>query len=147
MALRPTSLSLIRLGLGLVAVAIASSIWEVLASQAPSSPFYAGVLPGPVGQLRSTATTLGLLMFVAALLLPRTAPDLEPRTWLASVYVGVAITLGAMIYGATTGMLGVQITDPRPESVVLFVVRATGQAVLIGAFAVAGRRLWRGEKQ
>jgi hypothetical protein len=40
------------------------------------------------------------------------------------------VTLGAMTYGATTGMYGVQMWDPRFDSQVLFIVRWAGQGIL-----------------
>jgi len=118
------------LGVVLLLVAAAAGVWEILASQAPGSEWQAGVLPGPVGQLRGTAAVLGLLMFAGSWLMPWLAPEREPWVLCIAVHVGVVVTMGAMTYGATTGMYGVQIYDPRPESQWLFWVRATGMGIL-----------------
>ncbi len=122
--------SFVRLGAVLLVLAAAAGVWEMLAMQIPSSQYRVGVLPGPVAQLREMAVVLGLSAFAAAWLLPWIAPDREPWPLCVGVHVGAVVTLGAMVYGATTGMYGVQIYDPRPDSQILFVVRWIGQGIL-----------------
>lgn len=138
---RASAIFLVRLGIVLLLVAAAAAIWEILASQAPSSGYHVGVLPGPVEQLRTTAAMLGLGTLIAAWLLPWWAPSKEPRVLIGIFVVGIVITLAAMTYGATTGMYGVQIYDPRPDSRALFWTRATGQLVLLGVLIELARRL------
>ena len=51
-------------------IAALASVWELLALQAPGSPLYLGMLPGPVTSLRELATMIGLLLFGAGALMP-----------------------------------------------------------------------------
>lgn len=130
MDLGPCARAFVRLGVVLLLVAAVAGVWEMLAMQIPSSQYRVGVLPGPIGQLREMAVVIALVLFAGAWLMPWLAPDREPWLLCVAVHVGALVTLGAMAYGATTGMYGVQIYDPRLESQVLFIVRWAGQAVL-----------------
>lgn len=130
MELRPTARAFVRLGVALLVVAAGAGVWEMLAMQVPSAEYRVGVLPGPIGQLREMGSVLGLACVGLAWLVPFVAKDREPWALCIALHAGAVITLGAMIYGATTGMYGVQIWDPRPDSQALFIVRWTGQAIL-----------------
>lgn len=130
MNLGPCARAFVRLGVVVLLVAAAAGVWEMLAMQIPSSQYRVGVLPGPIGQLREMAVVIALVLFAGAWLMPWLAADREPWVLCVAVHVGAVVTLGAMAYGATTGMYGVQIYDPRLESQVLFIVRWVGQAVL-----------------
>lgn len=130
MSLGACARSFVRLGVVLLVAAAAAGVWEMLAMQVPSSDYRVGVLPGPIGQLREMATTVGLVLFAAAWLMPWIAPERQPWVLCVAVHVGAVVTIGAMAYGATTGMYGVQIYDPRPDSQWLFIVRWIGQGLL-----------------
>ncbi|MEM9195142.1 MAG: hypothetical protein AAGF12_38575 [Myxococcota bacterium] len=132
---------LVRFGAVLLLLGALSAIWEILASQAPSSPYHVGVLPGPVEQLRITATFLGFGSLAAAWLLPWIAPRRDPWTLIGVYATGVVVTLAVMTYAANTGMYGIQIADPRPDSRVLFWLRASGQTLILGALIEFVRRL------
>ena len=138
--LRPTARAFIDLAMALLVTTFLAGVWELLASQGPSSEFRIGVLPGPVAQLRAAAMTLALLCFAVAWLLPKIATDREPWLLVGFAYAGTIVTLGAMAYGATTGMYGVQIADPRADSQVLLAVRLGGQILLLIALGDLMRR-------
>lgn len=136
-----------RLAIGLLIAAAAASVWEILARQAPSSGWHMGVLPGPVAELRDTTVTFALLFFAAAWLVPVIAPDREPWVLVGALYAGAIITVAALVYGATTGMYGVQIDDPRPDSVWLFKIRAFGQLLLVAGLLDIARRFFFGARR
>jgi len=138
----PAARALVRLAVGLLLVAVVAGIWETLAAQAPSSEFHVGHLAGPIGQLRLTATVLGLCMLGAAWLEPWLGAGRPAWRLVAALYAGAALTVGAMIWGATTGMYGVQISDPRPDSRWLFWSRAAGLLLLAGCLLDVARRVF-----
>ena len=134
--------ALVRLAVVLLLVAVAAGVWELLASQVPDSRFHVGILPGPVGQLRNAATTLALILFAAAWLMPWAArAGKEPRWLVVLAYVGSIVTIVSLAYGATTGMYGVQIEDPRPDSRLLFAARSIGQGILVVCALELARRI------
>lgn len=145
MAIRPSAHALLRLALGSLLVAVAAGVWEILASQPPGSAYHAGVLVGPIAQLRHTALVHGLLLLAGTWLLPHAARRQRNEPWMlvAAVHVGVVLTLGAMVYGAATGMKGVQIHDPRSGAQAMFLARMAGHAVLAACLLDLTRRLWR----
>ena len=116
---------------------------EVLAAQAPGSPFHAGVLPGPVAQLRAVAFDLALAVGLGALLLPRIYPEGEPRGLAVAVAVGSALLLLASGYCAAVGMYGAQLDDPRPDAMLSSIARVGGGCVLGGCALVGARRAMR----
>jgi len=128
----PAARALVRVALALVAVGAAAGVWELFALQAPYTPLRAPQLPGPVAQLRGFCFGEALLLLAAAWLLPTWSPRGPSRTFLASLYVGTALSVGALVYGAFTGSLVTQIFDPRPDATPLFAVRAVGH-LLLGA--------------
>jgi hypothetical protein len=137
----PAARALVRLGVALILVAAVAGVWETLAAQAPSSEFHVGHLPGPIGQLRLTAMILGLAMLAAAWLEPWLGAGQPPWRLVWALHVGALITIAAMVWGATTGMYGVQISDPRPESRWLFSTRAVGLTILGGCLVDVARRI------
>lgn len=147
MVLRPSARALVRLAIVLLIAAAAASVWEILARQAPSSGWHVGVLPGPVAELRDTAVTLALLFFATAWLVPVIAPEREPWVLVGALHAGALITLVALTYGATTGMYGIQIDDPRADSVWLFKVRALGEIVLVLSLFDVARRFFRARRK
>jgi hypothetical protein len=136
--LLPSARVLVRLAVVLLLIAAGAGIWEILASQSPTSPYHIGVLPGPVSQFRNTSTILALVTFATAWLMPwlagarRETIDAVREPWLlvGLYHLGVLVTVGSFAYGATTGMHGVQIEDPRPDSQWLFGIRLVGYATL-----------------
>jgi hypothetical protein len=114
--------------------------WETLASQAPGSPLYIAMLPGPVELLRETAVTFGLLLVAAGLLLGDRS--LASR-WLWALYAGTALTLGSSLYAAATGMHGVQASDLRADAIWLFIVKYVGRAVLSACLVAIALRALR----
>jgi hypothetical protein len=133
--------ALLRLAVIVLAAAAAAGVWEVLASQAPGSPLYIGVLPGPVSMLRETALALGLVLLAASLLVPERG---LPRALVLALHVSVAFTLLAAFYGALTGMHGVQVRDLRPDATPLFIVKyASRIGVAVCLFSLARRALAR----
>ena len=147
MELRPSARAIVRLAIGLLIAAAAASVWEILARQAPSSGWHVGMLPGPVAELRDTSVTLALLCVAAAWLVPVIAPDHEPWLLVGALHAGALVTLAALAYGATTGMYGVQIDDPRSDSVWLFKIRTLGQLVLVGCLVDVARRFLRARRK
>ncbi|HEX7481677.1 MAG TPA: hypothetical protein VF331_27980 [Polyangiales bacterium] len=143
----PSARATLRLASLALLLAAAAGVWEVLATQAPGSPLYLGMLPGPVQALRETALVLGLLVFAAACLLPelhKLDQAFEPKALLAALHVGVVLALGAGVYGACTGMRGTQLFDLRPDASALFLTKHLGLVLTGAALAELARRaLWR----
>ncbi len=110
--------------------------------QAPSSPFYFGGLPGPVGQLRGAAMWLSLTVFALAWLMPWLMRA-GPAGWLVrAIYVGTVVLLGGLVYGAATPMHGIQLQDPRVAARVVAYVKICGGAVLLVCVVDVMRRIF-----
>jgi hypothetical protein len=133
---------MVGLGIGLLIASAAAGAWEVLALQSPGTPLYIGMLPGPIGALRSLALALGLIVLVSALLL--TCNDQLPPRWaVLLLFVGSLASVGAQLYGAVHGMPGVQMVDFRPNVRPLFVTKYAGLGLVsAGLFELARRLLW-----
>ena len=130
---------LLRLAVVVLCFAACVGVWEVLASQAPGSPLSIGMLPGPIELLRETALVLGFLVFGASLLVRDRG---VARGVVVGLHLAVAITLLAALYGAATGMHGVQARDLRPDATPLFVVKYLGRiGVGVCLLAIARRAL------
>jgi hypothetical protein len=122
--------AVVRLAVILMLVAALCTVWEVLARQAPGSPLYLGVLPGPIAHLRATATVLALALLAAAWLMPWAYGSNQPRLMVVLCYLGATLTVGAGFYGALRGMYLVQLIDPRPDATMMFILKYGGQALL-----------------
>ena len=122
--------AVVRLAVVLLVVAAVASVWEVFARQAPGSSFSLGVLPGPIGVLRNTSATLGLIFFAVAWVMPWASRPREPRFMVRLAIVGAVLTVSANFYGALNSMYGIQITGLRPDVTYLFAVKQTGHALL-----------------
>jgi hypothetical protein len=132
---------MLRLAVIVLCTAAGAGVWEVLASQAPGSLLSIGMLPGPIEMLRETSLVLGLLLLGASVLVRDTGAT---RRVTLGLHVAVAITLGAAVYGAMTGMHGVQAHDLRPDATPLFVAKYVGRfGVLVCLIAIARRALAR----
>lgn len=118
----------LRLAGALLLAAAAAGVWELLASQAPGTPLYLGVLPGPVERLRHDSFDFGVVMAIAGLLLR----DREvPRRMLVWLCAGSVLMLLAGVYAAATGMSGVQLLDLRADAPWLFGAKVLGRGLLI----------------
>lgn len=143
MQLRPSARALVRLAAILLVVGALAGVWHVLASQSIYSPWRLGVLPEPVAQLESTAFTFGLIVLGAAWLVPWVAPNDEPTYLVVAMYVGSLLTIAAIFYGATKGMMVLQIDDLRFDAKALFAVRITGEGVLLLCLLDYVRRIFK----
>ena len=119
--------AVLRLGTGVLVSAALAGVWETLASQAPGSPLYIGMLPGPVALLREAAFDWGVSIVLAGLLLGTRA---QPRKWFIALQAGVLLTLGSALYAAASGMHGVQARDLRPDATWLFAIKYAGRGLL-----------------
>ena len=118
-----------------------SAVWELFARQAPGSPFYLGILPGPVILLRELCVTLGLLLLGAGLLLRWAFGGPPPRWIVVALCGGSALAIGAQLYGALSGMYGVQVRDLRPDALPMFITKHAGLLAVIVALVEVGRRV------
>jgi hypothetical protein len=133
-----SSRALLRLAVLVLCVAAGAGVWEVLASQAPGSPLCIGMLPGPIEMLREAATVAGLLLLAASCLVR----DLQlSRALVIALHVTVAVTLLAALYGALTGMHGVQAVDLRPDASPLFAAKYLGRLGLAACLLLIVRRV------
>lgn len=131
---------LLRLAVIVLCVAAGAGVWEVLASQAPGSPLSIGMLPGPIEMLRETAVVLGLLILGASMLVRDRG---VARGIVVGLHVAVAITLLAALYGAASGMHGVQARDLRPDATPLFVSKYLGRLGVAACLLAIARRALR----
>jgi hypothetical protein len=122
----------LRLGSALLLVAAAAGLWEVLASQAPGSVLYLGVLPAPVERLRAEAFDFGVLLLIAGLWLGERDVPRRVLVWLG---VGSVLVVLAGLYAAATGMTGMQMIDLRPDATWLFGGKLLGRGLLCAGLA------------
>ena len=140
MQLSASARTMARSAVVLLVMAAAASVWELFARQAPGSTFSLGVLPGPISSLRNTCTTLGVIFFAVAWVMPWVSRPNQPRFTVALSMVGAFVTVGAGFYGALNGMNGVQIINLRSDATLLFVVKHVGHALLgLGLLDLARR--------
>jgi hypothetical protein len=133
--------AVIRLAVVLLLLSAFSAVWELLALQAPGSPFSLRMLPGPVGHLRDFTATLALALLAIAWLIPWAYGNGEPRLMVWLCHAGAILTVGASFYGAIRGMYLVQIVDPRLEANVLLALKCSGGALLLGCLLEVSRRI------
>lgn len=138
----PAARVFVMLGITLLLIAALATVWHLFAAQLPSSAYHVSALPGPVAQLRDGAAFLGLAVLVLAALRPWLGEP-EPLRLAIATCVGSAVTIGGLAWGATTGMYGLQIEDPRHESVQIFALRAAGETVLAICFVLLAARIVR----
>jgi hypothetical protein len=131
---------LLRGALGLLSAGALAGAIELIALQAPGSPLYLGVLPGPLGMLRALALWLGLLLLGADPLAARAgAPPV-----LARVLVGTAaLAVLAQAYGAAHGMFGLQVKDLRADALPLFLIKHAALLAFGAGYAALGARALR----
>lgn len=131
-----------RAGLLMLAAAALAGAVELLALQAPGSPLYLGVLPGPLGVLRMLALVLGLSLLVSDVLAARaTQPLPKPLTRVLSSSAALAVL--AQAYGAAQGMYGLQVKDLRADALPLFLVKHAALLAFIIGYGLLGTRALR----
>jgi hypothetical protein len=131
----------VRMAVGVLLLAALAGGWEVLARQAPGSVLYLGVMPEPIAALRELATMLGLLLFVAGLLMRWAFAGLPPRWVAIGLYGGTLLAVLAQAYGAARGMYGIQLQDLRADALPLFVAKHLGLLAFAIAFFDLARRV------
>jgi hypothetical protein len=129
--------AVLRLGVLVLALAVLAGAWEVLASQAPGSPLFIGMLPGPIQLLREAALASGIAIVLGGLLLGQHAWS---RGWLLALRLAVVFSLGSSLYAAMTGMHGVQARDLRPDATWLFAIKYASRAGLCACLFDLARR-------
>ena len=138
----PERRRLLRAALCLLGAAALAGAVELLALQAPGSPLYLGVLPGPLGLVRELSMTLGLLLLGGELLAARAGSPLPSSLrWLLSGSAAVAVL--AQAYGAALGMYGLQVKDLRADALPLFLVKHGALLVFVLGYARLGLRALR----
>lgn len=130
-----SALPVLRLGGALLLTAAVVGVWEVLASQAPGSVLYLGVLPGPVERLRNETFDFAVLLLIGGLLLGDRQLPGRVLIWLG---LGSALVLLAGLYASITGMNGVQMRDLRPDAPWLFAGKMLGRALLCAGLGNIG---------
>jgi hypothetical protein len=128
----------LRVGSLLLVGAALAGVWELLASQAPGSPLYIGMLPAPIERLRTDAERFGMLLWLAGLALGDRA---LPRRMGALLGSGSLLVLASGAYAAMTGMNGVQLHDLRADAVWVFLGKQLGRALLLTGLAMIGWRV------
>lgn len=125
------------LGLGLWLVAAVAGIWEALASQSPDSPFHLGILAGPVAQLESHSFMLGTVLMGLSWAWPRWVAPEQGTFALYTLVGGALLETFSLAWAASSGMLAVQILDPRPDARLMLYARALGHsAFLLGGLCL-----------
>ena len=131
---------LLRAALGLLSAGALAGLVELIALQAPGSPLYLGVLPGPIGVLRALALWLGLLLLGADPLAARAgAPPALTRVLVGAAAVAVL----AQAYGAAHGMYGLQVKDLRADALPVFLAKHAALLAFALAYAWLGKRALR----
>jgi len=138
----PSVRTLLRAALLLLLVASGASLWAVLARQAPGSPLYLGVLPGPIDAVRNSAAFLGFGFLGASWLLPHVASERASRWLVILACAGAGLDVGAGLYAAAQGLHAVQLVDPRPDIGPIVTLKYLGEALLLGCQLELTRRVW-----
>lgn len=131
---------MLRLAFAILLLAFLAAGWELAARQAPGSAFFLGILPGPVAALRGLAMVAGLALLALAPLAGAAEERGELRVLLFFMHAGAAVGLGGSIYAAAAGMHAVQLGDPRPEALPVFLAKHGGLALFFGSLLEVGRR-------
>lgn len=130
--MHPRARSILRLGCWVLLAAVLAGIWEILAAQAPGSPLYLGMLPGPISDLRESALVVGVLLVLASLV--SGGQDAGGR-WFGVLAGGSVLTLLSGLYGGAMGMHGSQLFDLRADAAWLFLAKQLGRALVFAGLA------------
>jgi len=141
----PNRRLLVRASVALLLFAALAAAFELVALQAPGSPLYLGVLPGPLAMLRELSITLGLLSLGAELLAPRAYATDLPRSVALLLCGGAWLAVLAQSYGALHGMYGVQLKDLRADALPMFTLKHLGLLAFGVGYARLGVRVLRGQ--
>ena len=139
----PERRHLLRAGLLLLAAAALAGAIELLALQAPGSPLYLGVLPGPLGEVRVLALALGLVRLASDVLSARAAEPL-PKALTRLLSSSAALAVLAQAYGAAQGMYGLQVKDLRADALPLFLLKYAALLAFTVGYGLLGARALRG---
>ena len=115
-----------RVGVATLGFAAVARVLALLSAQSPSSPWRIALFAGPLESLQLALLFVGFFSILATRI---SAAAIEWRTVL-SVVVGAKLISIAALIGASTGMLGVQLADPRPWALSLFLMRTLGEVFL-----------------
>lgn len=138
----PERRHLLRAALLLLGAGALTGAVELLALQAPGSPLYLGVLPGPLGVLRELSLVLGLLLLGADVLVAR-APRPLPKPLSRVLSASAALAVLAQAYGAAQGMYGLQVKDLRADALPVFLAKHAALLAFIVAYGWLGARALR----
>jgi hypothetical protein len=134
----------VQAGALLLACAALAAGWELLARQAPGSPLYLGVLPGPIAALRELCFMLGTTLALAgALLAPSPSEPPFGARYTQLAIAGALTSVLAQLYAASQGMHAAQLHDTRPDALPLFVLRQGGAAACAIGLVPFGLRALR----
>jgi hypothetical protein len=128
--------------LGLLLAGALVGCVELLAHQAPGSPLYLGVLPGPIGVLRELTLWLGLLLLGADALAARVRVPLGLTRALLSA---AALAVLAQAYGAAHGMYGLQVKDLRADALPLLLIKHVALVAFTAGYGWLGWRAVRAQ--
>lgn len=138
----PPARTLLRFAFGLLVLAAASSVWAVLANQAPGSPVYLGVLPGPIENVRDSATVLALVFLAVSWWLPTIVIGRAATLLVACACLGATLDLSASVFAAAHGLHAIQFKDHRPDVAPLVMLKTVGQLLLGVCLLDVTRRVW-----
>lgn len=132
----------LRLGVLCLALGVLGWAWELLARQAPSSPWHVMGFPSAIDRFALRAWIEGLVIVSLA---PRAfslglgdSPR-RARAVLLAAYGGTVLALGSLAISAATGVLGMQIRDASSFSRGLLLARLVGDGLLLLSLWVAVR--------
>jgi hypothetical protein len=143
MPLSPAGRALARLGVVLLGLAALAAGAHVLASQSPTSALWLGVLPGPVQAARDGCALLAVVALGVAPHVPGDAGARAPWALVGAAAAGATLVVASLLWGAASGMPGVQLDDPRPAAAWIVRLRLLGAALLVVAYALLARQLFR----
>jgi hypothetical protein len=135
--------TLARLALSLCCLSALACVWELFALQVPDSPFHLGVLGGPIAQLRNFSFALGLGALGLSALWRSLYPQGQGRWQLWILVSAALLQVGALIYAAANGMVGVQLLDPRLDARLVVYVRIAGHILMLAGLGALLVRVWR----
>jgi hypothetical protein len=138
MSSSPPIAPILRVGLGVLGVAVAASAWDLLAHQVPSSSWHVTGYPSAIERLEVRAWVEAALLFALA---PRALDRGFARARMATVLaeLGTLFSLGSLAVSARTGVLAMQLRDTTALASGLLTVRIVGDVLLLVALALTAR--------
>jgi hypothetical protein len=127
----PSSRLLVRVGLSLWLCAGFACVWEVLALQPPDSPLHLGVLAGPIAQLVTVSFALGTVHILVGRWWPALYALGEGQVVAGLLAIGAVIHVLALFYAASSGLMAVQLLDPRADARFALYARGLGHALTL----------------